>query len=130
MIIRKKKMCLGPCGKEEYIFSHGFCIDCHKRRKKPEEKIYKRIAPLSDKRKIEQREYLKSRLIFLNEHQKCEAGLTGCRIWATEVHHKRGRIGRLLLNILYWLAVCRVCHRWIEEHPEEAKEKGFSLNRL
>jgi len=26
--------------------------------------------------------------------------------------------------------VCRSCHRWIEENPNEAKELGYSENRL
>jgi len=33
-------------------------------------------------------------------------------------------------KISTWLAVCRNCHRWIEENPVEAKELGFSRSRL
>lgn len=59
----------------------------------------------------------------------------------TDVHHKRGRIGyadewarlnniSLYLDERYWLAVSRQGHRKIEDNPEWAKSKGFSLNRL
>jgi hypothetical protein len=49
---------------------------------------------------------------------------------ATEVHHKKGRIGKLLLDTRFWLGVTRKGHKWIEEHPEEAKKLGYSLSRL
>jgi hypothetical protein len=29
-----------------------------------------------------------------------------------------------------WLGVCASCHEYIELHPNEAKELGFSVNRL
>lgn len=130
MIPRKKKLCLGPCGQAKYIFSNGFCLDCYKRRSKVEKKNRPRIQPLSIKRKLQNAEYLKLRLDFLNLNQKCEALLSDCTAYATDVHHKKGRTGRLLIDTRYWKAVCRSCHRWIEEHPIEAKEKGFSLDRL
>jgi hypothetical protein len=42
----------------------------------------------------------------------------------------KGRIGNLLTDTSHFLAVCRQCHSWIEEHPTEAKELGFSKSRL
>ena len=47
-----------------------------------------------------------------------------------DIHHKKGRDGDLLLDERYWLAVSRKGHIWIELHPIEAKEKGYSLSRL
>jgi len=49
---------------------------------------------------------------------------------ATDVHHTKGRIGALLLMVEWWLAVCRGCHRKIEENPEWAYENGYSFSRL
>lgn len=60
---------------------------------------------------------------------------------ATDVHHKMGRVGYaddwarehdvpLLLDERFWLPVSREGHTWVETHPAEAKENGFSLNRL
>ena len=44
---------------------------------------------------------------------------------ASEVHHKRGRLGPLLVDKRYWLAVSAQGHRWIHEHPEEARRRGW-----
>jgi len=61
----------------------------------------------------------------------CQAHIPGiCTGHATDVHHKAGRVGDLLLDVTYWLAACRACHDWIERHPKEAKVIGFSLTRI
>lgn len=44
---------------------------------------------------------------------------------AYQVHHIRGRVGRLLLDERYWLPVSFAGHRWIHDHPEEARRKGW-----
>jgi hypothetical protein len=48
----------------------------------------------------------------------------------TEVHHMAGRIGNKLLDQKMWLAVCRPCHVFIEQHPAAAKQLGLSESRL
>lgn len=61
----------------------------------------------------------------------CQAHITGiCTHHSTDVHHKAGRAGELYLNEEFWLAVCRACHMWIETHPKEAREKGFSVSKI
>jgi hypothetical protein len=42
----------------------------------------------------------------------------------------KGRIGPLLLDISNYLAVCRECHKIIEENPEMAKKLNLSKSRL
>jgi hypothetical protein len=42
----------------------------------------------------------------------------------------QGRIGNLLTDETKFLAVCRACHDWIETHPKEAKELGYSISRI
>lgn len=74
-------------------------------------------------------EYTKKRTAFLALHPICQARLIDCTRDATDVHHKAGR-GENHNNVSTWLAVCRSCHRWIEEHPVEAKELGLSETRL
>jgi hypothetical protein len=70
--------------------------------------------------------YLNLRRKFMNEHPNCEARVAErCSLSATDVHHTKGR-GRHFLNVLSWLAVCRSCHNWIETHPKDARELGFS----
>lgn len=78
---------------------------------------------VSGKRSGENREYAKLRLAFLIEHPVCQA----CEEAASsQVHHTRGRIGRLLCMVRFWMAVCRGCHQWITEHPVEARERGWT----
>jgi len=139
MIQPKKKICAG-CGLESFIWKNvdgkKLCKQCSsntgvaKLSIKPTAKS-KPIAPRSQKRSKEERLYSANRVLFLQEHPMCQAHLPGiCTKYSTDVHHKMGRIGELLLMIIHWLAVCRACHDWIENHPEEAREKGFSIKRI
>ena len=73
--------------------------------------------------------YKKLRIKFLTDRM-CEAKLDGCTLRATDVHHKKGRIGDNMLDVNHWLGVCRTCHNWIENHPDESYELGFSKKRL
>jgi hypothetical protein len=91
----------------------------------------KRISPRSPKRSKQEAEYSKLRKEFLTKHPMCQAHLPQvCTQVSTDVHHMKGRIGDLLLDQAHWLSVCRGCHYWIEMRPQEAKELGFSINRL
>jgi hypothetical protein len=86
------------------------------------------IKKVSDKRKSENKEYTKLRKLFLAEYTICQ--VKGCKELPTEVHHKKGRIGKLLTDTRYFLGVCRECHSKIELEPTWAKENNYSLNRL
>jgi len=70
------------------------------------------------------------RKAFLLKNVKCQADLPGCSTAATEIHHKKGRIGNLLIDSKFFLGVCRNCHDIIENQPNLAKELGFSESRL
>jgi len=84
------------------------------------------MRPYSKRRWYQIQEYKKIRVVFLDANPLCER----CGGIATTIHHKKGRIGELIINTEYFLPACMPCHDWIETHPEEAKEKGYSLNRL
>ena len=84
-----------------------------------------RIKPRSKKRSKQEREYSKVRIKFLAENSRCER----CRGLATEIHHRKGRENTLLIAVEYFMAVCRRCHKYIENNPIEAKERGWSLSR-
>ena len=43
----------------------------------------------------------------------------------TEVHHKRGRAGALLLDERWWLGVSKFGHRAIHMFPRLARERGW-----
>lgn len=138
-MIPKKKLCSG-CKQVTFIWKSSggmkLCKQCSYTgvaklsNIKPTAKA-KPIAPHSQKRSKEERIYLGKRLIFLKEHPMCQAHLPGlCSEYSTDIHHKQGRVGDNLLDETEWLAVCRGCHEWIEAHPQEAKDRGFSTNRL
>lgn len=84
----------------------------------------------SVKRAKQECEYLKENKIYLKVNIYCEAKVQCHGMLSNQVHHKKGRIGDLLLNKEFWLPVCNQCHKWIECHPIEAKELGLSLSRL
>lgn len=88
----------------------------------------KRIKPISDKRQQQIDEYNVLRVEYVKTHRVCEA--IDCKKPAGEIHHMRGRSGKQLLVVDDFMAVCRECHRYIEEHPDWAKAKGYSRSRL
>ena len=114
--------------------SHGkekYCKECWYKSNppdKPKQKVP--VKKISDKRKKEMSVYDKRRLAFLALHKWCQAALPECTKLATEVHHKKGRVGDNYLDMTSWLAACHSCHHWIEHHPEKAKELGLSESRL
>ena len=96
---------------------------------KPEpspKKKRKRIAFRSKKRAAQEREYTKLKNKYLEDNPKCEV----CNKLATEIHHKRGRVGDLLTDVGHFLAVDSRCHQSIENNPTWAKERGYSLDRI
>lgn len=44
---------------------------------------------------------------------------------ATECHHRNGRNGSLLTDKRFWVPVCDLHHRWIHDHPEQARREGL-----
>lgn len=99
-----------------------------------EDKGFKAIKKVSAKRQTENEIYSQLRKVFLAkpENKFCPVikQLKNINVETTEVHHMRGRIGKLLLDTKHWLAVSRDGHSYIEQNPEWAKENGYSLNRL
>lgn len=91
------------------------------------QKSYK-IPKVGDKRKIQNLKYSAQRVVFLG---KAENKICPITKWpTTDVHHKKGRIGDLLLDEKHWIALSREGHNYVEDNPEWAKENGYSLDRL
>lgn len=103
-------------------------MDPYLKPEKSEKKKPQRIRPRSNKRARQEREYSKKNKQYLIDHPICE--VFGCCVKSTEIHHKKGRVGDLLTDEQYFMAVCGDHHRKIELHPSWAKEMGYSLNRL
>lgn len=121
------------CGKNAPLITDK-CQTCYwnyRSQIKAKPKEFKKLKPIpkvSKKRKIENAKYTVLRIEFLSKPENQICPITGKK--TTEIHHKKGRIGALLLDTRYWLAVSREGHRMIEENPIWAKENNFSLDRL
>ena len=88
----------------------------------------KRIKSMSTKKLSELAEYRKVRDAYLKANKICEH--PDCNNLSEDLHHAKGRVGALLTDVRYFKALCRKCHRWVEENPTEAKSMGLSLSRL
>jgi hypothetical protein len=94
----------------------------------------RRIQPLSKIRNKAMRVYAFQARLW-KEGRECEcAGLkdsTGRTICAnrphlcSEVHHRRGRAGKLLLDTRFWVALCDKSHRFVHDNPAEARAIGL-----
>jgi len=76
-------------------------------------KIYRAVAPS-----------------FLEDNPRCQCpGPDGrpCPNEATQIHHMKGRLGPLLTDVQWWMAVCQACHVYIEDHKKEARKRGLIL---
>jgi hypothetical protein len=91
----------------------------------------KPIRSRSVKRAKQESLYNKEAKAFKINNPICQAGIQNvCTTHTSDVHHKAGRIGEMLLEQSKWLAVCRACHNWIETNRKEAMERGFLISRL
>lgn len=87
------------------------------------------IRSRSPRRAAEERAYRRLRLAFLEANPYCEFP-EPCGEQATEVHHKRGRVGADLLDVDHWAGLCSPHHRFATEHPAAAYEMGISERRI
>lgn len=92
--------------------------------------VYKKPNKVSAKRAVENEEYIILREKFLHTNPECQAGIEKvCTKESEDVHHMIGR-GKELLNVKFWLSVCRNCHIFITDHPVEAMKRNLSFSRL
>ncbi len=134
----KRKLCVG-CGKEQFIWKsegrYKYCKKCWLTKvptkslsRKPLKPSKKPIRHKSSKMNALDTVYSKLRTHYLQQYPLCQASLPGCTKQSTDIHHKKGR-GKYHNDPTTWLSVCRSCHDWIETHPIEAQELGFSIKR-
>ena len=135
MGIKAKEGVCVVCNCKRLIYSKKKCQSCYwsdnKKKNEGKQKTIKEFKPIpkiSQKRKIENAKYIVLRIEFLGKKENSICPVTGEK--TTEIHHKKGRVGSLFLDIRYWLAVSREGHKKIEENPEWAKKEGYSLSRL
>ena len=123
------------CKQKRLIYSKKMCQSCYwsdnKKKNEGKQKTIKEFKPIpkiSKKKKIENLKYQVLRTEFLGKKENQVCPITGKK--TTEIHHKKGRVGSLFLDVRYWLAVSREGHKKIEENPVWAKKEGYSLSRL
>ena len=83
----------------------------------------KPVRPMSEKRQKEMKEYMKLRRKFLKENPICQCE---CDRKSVDVHHTRGRAGKMLNLTQFWLAVCRQHHDWVHLNPDQARRLGYT----
>lgn len=134
LIKAKEGVCV-CCERKRLIYSKKMCQSCYwsdnKKKNEGKQKTIKEFKPIpkiSQKRKIENAKYIVLRIEFLGKKENQVCPITGKK--TTEIHHKKGRVGSLFLDVRYWLAVSREGHKKIEENPVWAKKEGYSLSRL
>lgn len=85
---------------------------------------------ISKKQKEKLAEYNARVKVWKVENPKCKANCNEyCTKETDDNHHQRGR-GKYFMDESTWLPCCRSCHNFIEQHPKEAYEKGWSKSRL
>jgi hypothetical protein len=85
-------------------------------------KARKPIRKVSKKQETRMARYFRIRNPYIKANpicMICKAAL------ATDLHHRRGRIGKLLFDSRWFMALCRNCHSYLHEHVAWAKEKGY-----
>lgn len=144
-MISKPKTCAG-CNQSKIIWKNHdgkrYCKDCWFKFKTLNNVVtkitvdsnkpnYHRLKAVSDKQAQLLSAYSSLRRLYFSkpEHQFCKARLLSCSVDATEIHHMKGR-GPWLMAMETWLPVCRACHVYIENNPEEARVLGFSKSRV
>ena len=138
MIKAKLKPCAG-CGEDRLIWKNfegqKFCKDCWMKKTPTTKPVTsKLIKPVSDKRKPLDQLSSKLRKQFLDqpENSTCRAKLHVCTHHTGQdltIHHTRGR-GKYYLDSTTWIPLCLSCHRWVEEHPADAKEMFLTESRV
>lgn len=86
-------------------------------------KRQKPIRRFSIKRMNQNKEYKVLRKEYLKENEMCER----CNKFASEIHHKNGRNGTRLVDVDYFMAVCRKCHNYIHANPTESRQEGWLI---
>lgn len=87
----------------------------------------KKIANVSDKQKDRLAKYRVLRDEYFKTHNICEAKLERCTKIATDLHHKKSRIGDNLFK--HFSALCRNCHNSIENGGQWVYDLGFKIKR-
>lgn len=82
----------------------------------------------SKRRAAERTKYRKLREQFLQDNPWCAYHLAmnpPRHVPATEIHHSRGRAGRLYLDTRFWIPLSAEGHDWVHNHMDAARHLGL-----
>jgi hypothetical protein len=65
--------------------------------------------------------YTLTRAKYLAANKRCAR----CHKQATDIHHTRGKLGKLLCDERYFKPMCRTCHRWVHDNIQAAMDAGL-----
>jgi len=88
----------------------------------------KQINDKSDKRKTEEKQYIKIKAEVLKKHPFCQ--WPGCPKKSVDVHHASGRVGKNYTDKKKMKALCRKHHIFAELNPNLAKTLKINHSRL
>lgn len=122
------------------VFSKGRCKQCadadyaRERQERQKEKrengeVPTKVNPISDTQKIFNAIYEILCAELKPLHTICDGygKIHGCTHAATEIHHKQGRRGALLIMSKKFAYLCRHCHDFCTINSAEAQEIGLSI---
>jgi hypothetical protein len=84
-----------------------------------------RIKPISHARAGRLKEYARLKRAFWKDPKHKNCCFEGCQREATEIHHKFGRVGKLLNATEHWKGLCRWHHDWVHRDPDGARSLGL-----
>lgn len=91
----------------------------------------KRLRPMSTRQQRFNAEFERSKPTVRHRSGGfCEARTPACTGFASEFHHRAGRVGAGVNLPGMLLHVCGGCHRYAHAHPIESYERGWLLKRL
>jgi hypothetical protein len=79
------------------------------------------LNKVSARRAADRKQYRAVAKVFLDDNPRC--WLTGAP--STDLHHSRGRAGRLYSDDRFFVALCRKAHDWARDFPRVARELGL-----
>ena|ERR1035437_1916828 len=92
-----------------------------------------RLRPTAKRKQKDRGLYAKKARAFIEANPECQACAEVHDIFrearpSSQIHHRAGRNGKLLLDERYWLPVCAPCHRWITDNGRAARTLGLTVD--
>ena len=110
---------------------HGYCISHAKYFAGPKvKKLPIGVNKVSDKRKVEQKQYVQIVKEMIDEDPLCSIKEDGCQILATGLHHQKKRSPATFLDQNFLIRACDNCNSFCELFPLEAIAKGYSISKF